>query len=179
MAKWPQGALPCLPLSGIHRPPCRGRHRYAGLKDAVLFPSGLIDHVAEAESKPHSLSEARATFSFWEKERALLSDDSPESVQHPYSMGCCSQHPWWNVRPLSLAALEWRASLLLGSFTMFLHTQQRRAWRELAKGNNTNIDMLIFLYIHIDINKAMQIYDNVEMKQYSNTSIHQYGNVAI
>ena len=35
-----------------------------GLKDAVLFPSGLIDHVAEAESKPHSLSEARATFSF-------------------------------------------------------------------------------------------------------------------
>ena len=34
------------------------------LKDAVLFPSGLIDHVAEAESKPHSLSEARATFSF-------------------------------------------------------------------------------------------------------------------
>ena len=39
--------------------------------------------------------------------------------------------------------------------------------------------MLIFLYIHIDINKAMQIYDNVEMKQYSNTSIHQYGNVVI
>ena len=35
-----------------------------GLKDAVLFPSGLIDHVAESESKPHSLSEARATFSF-------------------------------------------------------------------------------------------------------------------
>ena len=35
-----------------------------GLKDAVLFPSGLIDHVAEAESKAHSLSEARATFSF-------------------------------------------------------------------------------------------------------------------
>ena len=54
-----------------------------GLKDAVLFPSGLIDHVAEAESKPHSLSEAWTTFSFWEKERALLSDDSPESVQHP------------------------------------------------------------------------------------------------
>ena len=59
------------------------------------------------------------------------------------------------------------------------NTQQRRAWRKLAKGNNTNIDMLIFLYIHIDINKAMQIYDNIEMKQYSNTSIHQYGNVAI
>ena len=35
-----------------------------GLKDAVLFPSGLIDHVAEAESKPHSLSEAWTTFSF-------------------------------------------------------------------------------------------------------------------
>ena len=56
----------------------------------------------------------------------------------------------------------------------FRNTQQRRAWRELAKGNNTNIDMLIFLYIHIDINKTMQIYDNVEIKQYSNTSIHQY-----
>ncbi|RGR83852.1 hypothetical protein DWY21_15810 [Phocaeicola plebeius] len=59
------------------------------------------------------------------------------------------------------------------------NTQQRRAWRELAKGDNTNIDMLIFLYIQIDINKPMQIYDNAEMKQYSNTSIHQYGNVAI
>ena len=35
-----------------------------GLKDAVLFPSGLIDHVAEAESKPHSLSEAWTTFCF-------------------------------------------------------------------------------------------------------------------
>ena len=35
-----------------------------GLKDAVLFPSGLIDHVAGAESKPHSLSEAWTTFSF-------------------------------------------------------------------------------------------------------------------
>ena len=35
-----------------------------GLKDAVLFPSDLIDHVAEAESKPHSLSEAWTTFSF-------------------------------------------------------------------------------------------------------------------
>ena len=35
-----------------------------GLKDAVLFPSGLIDHVAEAESKPPSLSEAWTTFSF-------------------------------------------------------------------------------------------------------------------
>ena len=35
-----------------------------GLKDVVLFPSGLIDHVAEAESKPHSLSEAWTTFSF-------------------------------------------------------------------------------------------------------------------
>ena len=35
-----------------------------GLKDAVLFPSDLIDHVAEAESKAHSLSEAWTTFSF-------------------------------------------------------------------------------------------------------------------
>ena len=35
-----------------------------GLKNAVHFPSDLIDHVAEAESKAHSLSEARATFSF-------------------------------------------------------------------------------------------------------------------
>ena len=35
-----------------------------GLKDAVHFPSDLIDHVTEAESKPYSLSEARATFSF-------------------------------------------------------------------------------------------------------------------
>ena len=35
-----------------------------GLKDAVHFPSDLIDHVAEAESKPHSLSEAWTTFSF-------------------------------------------------------------------------------------------------------------------
>ena len=39
--------------------------------------------------------------------------------------------------------------------------------------------MLIFLYIHIDINKAMQIYDNVEMKQYSNTSIHQHINMVM
>ena len=35
-----------------------------GLKDAVHFPSDLIDHVAEVESKPHSLSEAWTTFSF-------------------------------------------------------------------------------------------------------------------
>ena len=35
-----------------------------GLKDAVLLPSDLTDHVAEAESKPHSLSEAWTTFSF-------------------------------------------------------------------------------------------------------------------
>ena len=28
-----------------------------GLKDAVLFPSGLIDHVAEAESKARSFSQ--------------------------------------------------------------------------------------------------------------------------
>ena len=35
-----------------------------GLKDAVLFSSGLIDHVAKAESKPHSLSEAWTAFSF-------------------------------------------------------------------------------------------------------------------
>ncbi|WP_157949522.1 hypothetical protein [Prevotella merdae] len=51
-------------LSPAYTVRLQGRHRYAGLKDAVLFPSGLIDHVAEAESKPHSLSEARATFSF-------------------------------------------------------------------------------------------------------------------
>ena len=95
------------------------------------------------------------------------------------SMGCCWQRPWrmFDLSPLLLWSEEklcsWAVSPCLRN------TQQRRAWRELAKGNNTNIDMLIFLYIHIDINKAMQIYDNVEMIQYSNTSIHQYGNVAI
>ena len=52
-------------------------------------------------------------------------------------MGCCSQRPLKNVRPLSLAALEWREALLLGSFAMFLHTQQRRVWRKLAKGLKT------------------------------------------
>ena len=47
-----------------------------GLKDAVLFPSDLIDHVAEAES-----------------------------VQHP-SYGVLFATPLKNVRPLSHAALE-------------------------------------------------------------------------
>ena len=51
--------------------------------------------------------------------------------------------------------------------------------KKLAKGNNTNIDMLIFLYIHIDINKTMRIYDNVEMELYSNAAIHQYSNIDI
>ena len=47
-----------------------------GLKDAVLFPSDLIDHVAEAES-----------------------------VQHP-SYGVLFATPLKNVRPLSPVALE-------------------------------------------------------------------------
>jgi len=54
-----------------------------GLKDAVLFPSGLIDHVAEA----YFLMAARKVCSI-------------------RSMGCCLQRLWWNVRPISLAALE-------------------------------------------------------------------------
>ena len=36
----------------------------SGLKDAVLFPSGLLVNVAEAESKPSSLSDSWRTFSF-------------------------------------------------------------------------------------------------------------------
>ena len=83
----------------------------------------------------------------------------------------------FDLSPLLLWSEEKLCSWAVSS--CLRNTQQRRAWRELAKVDNTNIDMLIFLYIQIDINKAMQIYDNAEMKQYSNTSIHQYGNVAI
>ena len=63
-----------------------------GLKDAVLFPSGLIDHVAEAESKPHSLSEA------WQRSASEKKNEpyflmAARKVCSIRSMGCCSQCP--------------------------------------------------------------------------------------
>ena len=116
MAKWPQG-----PCRAYLSPAYTVRLVEAdigmlGLKDAVLFPSDLIDHVAEA----YFLMAARKVC----------------SIRSMY--GVLFATPLKNVRPLSPVALEWRETLLLGNFAMFaeytatpcMEKNWRKGWKQ-------------------------------------------------
>ena len=64
IAKWPQGALPCLPLSDIHRLPCRGRHRYARFEGCRTL--------SEWSYRPCGRGRKWASFSQWSMDSVQL-----------------------------------------------------------------------------------------------------------
>ena len=150
MAKWPQGAMPCLPLSGIHRPPCRGRHRYAGFEGCRTLSEWSYRPLGKRQKVSLILSVKHGQRSASEKKNEPYFLMAARKVCSIRSMGCCLQRLWWNVRPISLAALEWRASLLLGSFAVFCWIHSFcRAWRKLGERGCVNIDIL--MYDNIDV----------------------------
>ena len=137
MAKWPQGALPCLPLSGIHRPPCRGRHRYAGFEGCRTLSEWSYRTMWQRQKISLILSVKHGQRSASEKKNEPYFLMAAWKVCSIRSMGCCWQRPWrmFDLSPLLLWSEEklcsWAVSPCLRN------TRQRRVWRELAKGLKT------------------------------------------